>query len=166
MASLQQLRRRYMVCCACIAGLHFVIECPTVLSCFVFVRIYTSLTIVCSPPNCTLPQVVVGLLVGSSGFWTWQLRCKLAEHARLDNEFTSLRLWLAWALLGVTPLVLFFASGIYHSAIVEPSHFVQRLNSSLARFHLAYSTDRGQLLRVDPSPETSWRKPLRIRTSR
>jgi hypothetical protein len=109
-------------------------------------------------------QVVVLLLVGSSSFWTWQLRCKLAEHAESDDEFLVLRLWLAWALIGVSPLVLFFAAGVYQSTIVEPTQFVQRLNSSLARFHVAYSTERDQLLRVEPTPDGSMRRPLRIRT--
>lgn len=104
------------------------------------------------------------LLIGSSSFWTWQLRCKLAEYKESEDEFIALRLWLAWALLGVSPLVMFFAAGVYQSTIVEPNQFVQRLNHSLARFHLAYSTERGQLLRVDPAPaDTSLRKPLRIR---
>jgi Spo7-like protein len=114
--------------------------------------------------------VVVGLLVGSSGFWTYQLQYKLAESAassRSVNDLQSVRLWVAWALLGVAPLVFFFAAGVYHSTIVEPSRFVHRLNTSLSRFHLAYAKDRAQLLRVDPVPlDISMRKPLRIRTPR
>jgi hypothetical protein len=109
-------------------------------------------------------QLFVFLLVGSSSFWTWQLRCKLTEYHDSEDEFLALRLWLAWALLGVAPLVMFFAGGVYQSTIVEPNQFVQRLNCSLGRFYLAYSTEKGQLLRVDPSPpDFSLRKPLRIR---
>jgi hypothetical protein len=56
---------------------------------------------------------------------------------------------------------------VYQSTIVEPSRFVQRLNTSLSRFHLAYAKDRAQLLRVNPPPaDASVRKPLRIRTPR
>lgn len=92
------------------------------------------------------------------------MRCKLADYAADEDDFLILRLWLAWALLGVAPLVIFFTSGVYKSTIVEPTQFVKRLNCSLARFHLAYSTESGQLLRVDPTPElTRSRKPLRIR---
>jgi Spo7-like protein len=109
---------------------------------------------------------VIGLLVASSGFWTWQLRCKLVERVDFGDRMLVVRLWLAWALLGVTPLVLFFAGGMYQSTIVEPSRFVERLNYSLSRFHLAYSTERECLLRIEPATEVALRRPVRIRQAR
>jgi Spo7-like protein len=108
-------------------------------------------------------QLVVGLLVVSSGFWTWQLRCKLAERVDEGDTMVVVRLLLAWALLGVTPLVLFFAGGMFQSTILEPSRFVERLNHSLARFHLAYSTESECLLRIEPVAEFAARRPVRMR---
>jgi hypothetical protein len=116
--------------------------------------------------NVFATQFVIGLLVVSSGFWTWQLRCKLVERVDFGDRMFVVRLWLAWALLGVTPLVLFFAGGMYQSTIVEPSRFVERLNYSLARFHLAYSTESECLLRIEPVAEVALRRPMRIRHAR
>ena len=100
-----------------------------------------------------------GLLVASSAFWTWRLRAALSGAPKSWLE--ALRLHLAWALLGVAPLLLFFASGVYRSTIVEPSLFVERLNRSLAQFHVAYATDSGRLLRTPrPDPAPPCRPPI------
>lgn len=102
-------------------------------------------------------QMVVILLLASTAFWTVQLRFKLAEHVNSSDTTIAVRLWLAWALLCVTPMVLFFGSGVYNSNIAEPSRFVTRLNNSLARFHLAFSTESGRLLRIEPFSRGSLR---------
>lgn len=65
-------------------------------------------------------------------------------------------------MLGLAPLVLFFASGMYQSKIVEPALFVERLNRSLAQFHVAYSADAGRLLHTTPVRK-SWRQPIFVR---
>lgn len=86
----------------------------------------------------------MGLLLASSVYWTWRLREKLTDAApRAPQE--TLRLWFAWALLGIAPPVVFFLT-MYHSTFVMPSRFVERLNRSLAHFHVAYSAEVGSRL--------------------
>jgi len=84
-------------------------------------------------------QFVVGLLIASSAYWTWRLREKLTDTAARATQ-ESLRLWFAWALLGIAPPMIFFAA-MYQSTIVMPSRFVERLNRSLAHYHVAYSAE-------------------------
>lgn len=82
-------------------------------------------------------KAVIGLLIASSVYWTWRLREKLSDSGpRAPQEI--LRLWFAWGLLGIAPTVIFFAA-IYKSTVVMPSRFVERLNKSLAHYHVAYS---------------------------
>lgn len=88
-------------------------------------------------------QCVIGLLIASSAYWTWRLREKLTDSApRATQE--SLRLWFAWALLGIAPTVIFFVA-MYQSTVVMPSRFVERLNRSLKHYHVAYSAEVGEM---------------------
>ncbi|CDF33974.1 unnamed protein product [Chondrus crispus] len=108
--------------------------------------------------------VVVGLLIASSAYWTWRLRQKLTESAPRETQ-ESMRLWFAWALLGIAPTVIFFAA-MYQSTVVMPSRFVERLNRSLSHYHVAYSAENGRLLRAaKPELETNFRQPVRLRAS-
>lgn len=76
----------------------------------------------------------------SSGYWTWRLKERLsAAHGRTSQE--EMRLWCAWALLGVAPLILFFVSGMYRKTIVEPSRFIDQLNRSLVQFYVSCSEE-------------------------
>lgn len=110
---------------------------------------------------------VVGLLIALSVYWTWRLREKLRDPApRACQE--SLRLWFAWALLGIAPAVVIFVAATYQSPVVMPmpSRFVERLNRSLAHYHVAYCAENGRLLRTTKTePEQNFRQPVRLRQS-
>lgn len=82
---------------------------------------------------------MVGLLLLSSVYWTWRLRAKLTDTApRAPQE--TLRLWFAWALIGIVPTVIFFAV-MYQSTVIMPSRFIERLNRSLSNYRVAYSDE-------------------------
>lgn len=89
----------------------------------------------------------MGLLLLSSVYWTWRLRAKLTETApRAPQE--TLRLWFAWALVGIVPTAVFFVA-MYQSTVVMPSRFIERLNRSLTDYHVAYSADVRETLTYD-----------------
>ncbi len=82
-------------------------------------------------------QCIVALLVASSAYWTWRLRERLSSHLPRTTQ-EVMRLWFAWALLGIAPLIVFFVTGMYRRTIVEPSRFIDQLNCSLVQFYVAY----------------------------
>ena len=90
--------------------------------------------------NIPYVKFVVVLLLTSSLYWSWLLREKLTDTAVKSTQDSLLRLWFAWFLLGVAPQLAFFVV-MYQSTIVMPSRFVERLNRSLAHFHVAYSAE-------------------------
>lgn len=95
-----------------------------------------------------LEQCVVGLLFASSIYWTWRLREKLTDATPRAVQET-LRLWFAWALLGIAPSIVFFAF-VYQSTVITPNRFVERLNRSLAHYNVAYSAEVSEDTLDDP----------------